>query len=145
MEDIKLVAKRTRGVQPTSAYRPGQAPAKKSLPTTSSQRPGAQPPAAIPGAAPRPSDLDAAIVLTDSAAAATPNVATAGPRPSRVVSHQRGHVKMKPNSVLAARAAEEYVYVGEDLRHIAVVAVSLFAVLILLWLILVVANVFGIY
>ena len=52
---------------------------------------------------------------------------------------------MKPNSVLAARAAEEYVYVGEDLRHIAIVAVSLFAVLILLWLIVVVANVFGIY
>ena len=140
MEDIKLVAKRTRGVQPTSAYRPGQAPVKKSLPTTSSQTPGAKPPAAIPGAAPLPSDLDAANLLTDSA-----TVATAGVRPSPVVSHQRGHVKMKPNSVLAARAAEEYVYVGEDLRHIAVVATSLFAVLILLWLIVVVFNVFGIY
>jgi len=144
-EDIRLVAKRTRGVQPTSAYRPGQAPVKKSLPTTSSQRPGAQPPAAIPGAAPRPSDLDTAIVIADAAAAATPNVATAGPRPSTVTSHQRGHVKMKPNSVLAARAAEEYVYVGEDLRHIAVVASSLFVVLIVLWLVVVVANVFGIY
>ena len=145
MEDIKLVAKRTRGVQPTSAYRPGQAPVKKSLATTSSPRPGAQPPAAIPGAAPRPSDLDAAIVLTEGVAVASTNVATAGPRPSPVVSHQRGHVKMKPNSVLAARAAEEYVYVGEDLRHIAVVAVSLFAVLILLWLVVVVLNVFGLY
>jgi hypothetical protein len=144
-EDMEFVAKRTRGVQPTSAYRPGQAPVKKSLPSTSSQRPGSQPPAAIPGAAPRPSDLEAAIVLTDTLAAATPNVATAGPRPNPVASHQRGHVKMKPNSVLAARAAEEYVYVGEDLRHIAIVGSSLFVVLILLWLIIVVANVFGIY
>jgi hypothetical protein len=139
------VAKRTRGVQPTSAYRPGQAPVRKSLPSTSSQRPGAQPPAAIPGAAPRPSDLETAIVLTDAAAATTPNVATAGPRPSPVVSHQRGHIKMKPNSMLAARAAEEYVYVGEDLRHIGIVAAGLFVVLILLWLVVVVANVFGIY
>ena len=135
------MAKRTRGVTPTSAYRPGQAPVKRSLASTSSAKPGTQPPAAIPGAAPRPSDLDAAIVLADAPPA---NAAVASSR-APVASHQRGHVKMKPNSVLAARAAEEYVYVGEDLRHIAVVAVSLFAVLILLWLILVVANVFGIY
>lgn len=139
------MAKRTRGVTPTSAYRPGQAPVKKSLASTSSPRPGSQPPAAIPGAAPRPSDLEAAIVIADAAAATTPNVATAGPRPSSVASHQRGHIKMKPNSVLAARAAQEYVYVGEDLRHIAIVGSALFGVLILLWLIVVVANVFGIY
>ena len=61
-----------------------------------------------------------------------------------MVSHQRGHIKVKPNSLLAARAAEEYVYVGEDLRHIAIVAAGLFVALILLWLVLVVANVFGI-
>lgn len=138
------MAKRTRGVTPTSAYRPGQAPVKKSLASTSSPRAGSQP-AAIPGAAPRPSDLDAAIVLADAAATSTPNVAAAGPRPAPVVSHQRGHIKMKPNSLLASRATQEYVYVGEDLRHIAVVAAILFAALILLWLVVVVLNVFGIY
>jgi len=141
LEDLQLVAKRTRGVTPTSAYRPGQAPVKKSLAATSSQRPGTQPPAAIPGAAPRPSDLDASIVLADAPPAA---VAATSPR-APVVSHQRGHIKMKPNSLLAARASQEYVYVGEDLRHIAVVAGVLFAALGLLWLVFVVLNVFGIY
>jgi len=43
------------------------------------------------------------------------------------------------------RAAQEYVYVGEDLRHIAIVGSSMFVVLILLWLVVVVANVFGLY
>lgn len=140
-EDLQLVAKRTRGVTPTSAYRPGQAPVKKSLASTSSQRPGSQPPAAIPGAAPRPTELDASLVLADPP---TTVVAAATPR-APVVSHQRGHIKVKPNSLLAARAAQEYVYVGEDLRHIAVVASILFAALILLWLVLVVFNVFGLY
>ncbi len=140
LEDLQLVAKRTRGVTPTSAYRPGQAPVKKRLAATSSPRPGSQP-AAIPGAAPRQSDLDAAIVLADASPAAG---ASASPR-APVVSHQRGHIKMKPNSLLAARASQEYVYVGEDLRHIAVVAGVLSASLILLWLVVVVLNVFGLY
>ena len=138
------MAKRTRGVTPTSAYRPGQAPVKKSLASTSSPRPGSQPPAAIPGAAPRQSELDAAVVLADPTPVAAAPVAAAA-RPAPVVSHQRGHIKVKPNSVLAARAAEEYVYVGEDLRHIVRVAAVLFTVLLLLWLVVVVFNVFGIY
>lgn len=135
------MAKRNRGVTPTSAYRPGQAPVKKSLASTSSPRPGSQPPAAIPGAAPRPSDLDASLVLAD----ATPTASPAGVPRAAVVSHQRGHIKVKPNSLLAARASQEYQYVGEDLRHITVVAVGLLSLLILLWLVVVVANVFGIY
>lgn len=62
-----------------------------------------------------------------------------------VRSHQRGHVKVKPTSALAARAAQEYVYVGEDLRHITKVGITMLIVMIVLWLIIVVANVFGIY
>ncbi len=143
------MAKRTRGITPTSAYRPGQAPVKKSLPSTGSPRPGSQPPAAIPGAAPRQSDLDAAIVLAESAprvpATATATAAATTVTAAAVASHQRGHVKVKPNSLLAARASQEYVYVGEDLRHITMVAIGLFVALIVLWLIVVVANVFGIY
>jgi hypothetical protein len=143
-EDTQLVAKRTRGVTPTSAYRPGQAPARKSLASTSSPRPGSQPPAAIPGAAPRPSELDASVVLADPTPASAPVDVTPG-RPAPVVSHQRGRIKVKPNSVLAARAAQEYVYVGEDLRHIVRVAGLLFGLLLLMWLVIVVANVFGLY
>ncbi len=139
------MAKRTRGVTPTSAYRPGQAPVKRSLASTGSPRPGSQPPAAIPGAAPRPSDLDAALVIADTAAVATAAPVETAVRPGAVASHQRGHVKVKPGSALAARAAQEYVYVGEDLRHIVIVAAVLFVTLIVLWLLLVVANVFGIY
>ena len=60
-------------------------------------------------------------------------------------SHQRGHVKVKPTSALAARAAQEYVYVGEDLRQIARVGISMLVVMAVLWLVIVAANVFGIY
>ncbi|MET0771914.1 MAG: hypothetical protein ABWZ82_02420 [Candidatus Limnocylindrales bacterium] len=140
------MAKRIRGSGTTSAYRPGQAPSRSSLPSTSSApRPGTQPPAAIPGAAPAPSS-EATLVIeglpeqTHTAVAAP--VATA---PQAVRSHQRGHVKVKPTSALAARAAQEYVYVGEDLRHIAKVGITMLVLMIVLWLVIVVANVFGIY
>ena len=56
-----------------------------------------------------------------------------------------GRVKVKPNSLLAAKAATEYVYVGQDLRRIAIVGASLFAVLLLLWIVLVVLGLSGIY
>jgi hypothetical protein len=62
-----------------------------------------------------------------------------------VRTHHRGHVKVKPTSALAARAAQEYVYVGEDLRRIARVSIAMLALMVVLWLIIVVANVFGIY
>lgn len=137
------MAKRTRGVNSTSAYRPGRTPTSAKsdtlASTSSSPRPGTQPPAAIPGAAPRPSELEASVVLTEDAA-------TTDALPTTTVrSHQRGHVKMKPGSVLAARAAQEYVYVGEDLRHITKVGVVLLIVMIALWLIIVVGNIFGLY
>ncbi|MBX3029379.1 MAG: hypothetical protein KF809_04420 [Chloroflexi bacterium] len=138
------MAKRTRGVSSTSAYRPGRTPTAAktaSLPSTSSSpRPGTQPPAAIPGAAPRPSELEASVVLTEDVTADAPTAAT-----STVRSHQRGHVKIKPGSALAARAAQEYVYVGEDLRNITKVGITLAVVMIVLWLLIVVGNVFGLY
>ncbi len=147
-EDIRPVAKRTRGVTPTSAYRPGRTPTTSkgtSLPSTSSSpRPGTQPPAAIPGAAPRPTEFESSVVLADGATG-QPDLTAAGLPVPTVRSHQRGHVKVKPGSALAARAAQEYVYVGEDLRHILKVAVTLMVVMIALWLIIVVANVFGLY
>jgi hypothetical protein len=56
-----------------------------------------------------------------------------------------GRVKVKPNSLLAAKAATEYLYVGQDLRRIAIVGASLFGVLLLLWILLVVLGLSGIY
>jgi hypothetical protein len=49
--------------------------------------------------------------------------------------------RMKPGSILAAKAATEYVYVAQDLRRILFVAALLFGTLIILWMALVVMRV----
>ncbi len=49
--------------------------------------------------------------------------------------------RAKPGSLLAARAASEYVYVGQDLRRIGALSVVLFAVMILAWLLIAVFRV----
>jgi len=133
------VAKRTRGSHAAAAYRPGGAPPVRS---TTSGRPGTQPPAAIPGAPPRASQLDAAVIIADDIEAGRPTAAAAE---LRSVSRQPGRTKVKPNSLLAARAAQEYIYVGQDLRRIAVVAVGLFAALFLLWILFVTLDPLGLY
>jgi len=139
------VAKRIRGAGTTSAYRPGQTPTRSALPSTSAPRPGTQPPAAIPGAAPRPTAAEATLViegLPEETHTAVGTPAASTPHPVR---RQRGHVKVKPTSALAARAAQEYVYVGEDLRQIARVGIAMSIVMIVLWVIIVPLNIFGIY
>ncbi len=52
----------------------------------------------------------------------------------------RVHHKVKAGSLLAARAATEYLYVSQDMRRILVVAAGLVAVLIALWLVIVVLR-----
>lgn len=49
--------------------------------------------------------------------------------------------RVKAGSLLAARAATEYVYVAKDMRRILVVAALLVAVMLVLWLLLVVMHV----
>jgi hypothetical protein len=53
----------------------------------------------------------------------------------------RAGVRTKPGSLLAARAATEYVYVAADMRRILIVAAALFGTLIVLWLLIVVMKV----
>ena len=53
--------------------------------------------------------------------------------------HQRSRVK--PGSLLAAKAATEYVYVAKDMRRILVVAALLAGVMLILWVLLVVMRV----
>lgn len=53
----------------------------------------------------------------------------------------RTHHKIKANSLLAARAATEYVYVAHDMRRIIVVAGGLFLFLFVLWLLVVALKV----
>jgi hypothetical protein len=64
---------------------------------------------------------------------------------ARPVPRMPGRVKVKPNSLLAARAAEEYLYVGQDLRRIVGIAAAMVVLLIVLWLLLVVLNLSGLY
>lgn len=49
--------------------------------------------------------------------------------------------RAKPGSLLAAKAATEYVYVAQDMRRILVVAALLAAVMLALWALLVVMKV----
>ena len=49
--------------------------------------------------------------------------------------------RTKPGSLLAARAASEYIYVAQDMRRILAVAFVLFGALIVLWLLIVVFRV----
>ena len=51
------------------------------------------------------------------------------------------HRTAKPGSLLAAKAATEYVYVAQDLRRILFVAAAMFGVLLVAWLIVVVLRV----
>lgn len=53
----------------------------------------------------------------------------------------RIHHKIKAGSILATRAATEYVYVAQDIRRIVFVAGGLIAILFVLWFLLVVAKV----
>lgn len=54
---------------------------------------------------------------------------------------QRTHHKVKAGSILAARAATEYVYVSQDLRRILLVASGLIGLLFALWALVVVLKV----
>lgn len=49
--------------------------------------------------------------------------------------------RIKAGSLLAARAATEYLYVAKDMRRIVVVAALVFGTLILLWALIVVMRV----
>jgi len=62
--------------------------------------------------------------------------------PTRTIHHR---ARAKPGSVLAERAATEYVYVAQDLRRIAFVAVTLIGILLLLWIVLVVMGASPLY
>ena len=68
--------------------------------------------------------------------------ATAATELGRVVrTTSRTHHRIKPGSLLAARAATEYVYVAQDMRRILLVAGGLIGLLFVLWLLLVVLKV----
>lgn len=85
-----------------------------------------------------PSQLEAAALVAEDVVENEPVEAAAELR--RV---ERAHPRhrTKPGSLLAARAATEYVYVAQDMRRIALVAALLLVTLIVLWLLIVVLRV----
>lgn len=82
----------------------------------------------------------------DPAPEATPvDAAASDPVGAGTSRSARGRVKVKPNSLLAARAATEYVYVGQDLKRITWLGVLLFLALLAAWVLLVPLDLAGIY
>lgn len=109
------------------------------------KRPGARP-ATDRAATPRrritaveqPSQLEAAEEAAEDIVEARP-AAAADVLEANARSHPRHRVKA--GSLLATRAATEYVYVATDMRRIVFVAVLLFAIMLVLWLLVVVMRV----
>jgi hypothetical protein len=125
------MAKRSRG----STSRPGQRPPLQ----RQAARPVSKPAAAVaPVAVPRPdtltdaeearaAELEASILAEEKAAEAARKKAT----PSR----SANAVPTRATSSLALSAAEEYAYVGRDVRRIAIVGGGLILILLGLWLV----------
>jgi hypothetical protein len=115
------VSKRTRGSG--RRQRPGTRP--PTIRSAADRRPAAQParePAATADAIVEPTAYPSA-------------VQSAVERPAPRSAHRQ---KVKPGSLLATRSANEYVYVGRDIRQILVVSGALFGVLVIGWLLIVV-------
>jgi hypothetical protein len=111
------------------------------------RRPGARPPTERSAGirrtvtAPRPSQLEAAEVIAEDIVEEQPAAArTELERVARSTARTTHH-RIKPGSILAARAATEYVYVAQDMRRILLVAGALIGFLFALWLAVVVLKV----
>lgn len=110
------------------------------------RRPGTRAPSDRPASARRVetsesvSQLEAAEVIAEDVVEHKPAMAAAElERATRASTHHRP--KIKAGSVLAERAANEYVYVAQDLRRIIGVSALLMGAMIVLWLALVVFKV----
>jgi len=118
---------------------------KKVRGTPRGRRPGARPPserstrARTRPTTERPSQLEAAELIAEDVIEHRPAEAAAELEQAARTTQPRQ--RSKPGSLLAARAATEYVYVAQDIRRILLVAGALFAVLILLWLAVVVLGI----
>jgi hypothetical protein len=107
---------------------------------TSHRRPGTRPQNRTKPRDVRPvSQLESAAVIADDLVEDRPAEAAAEMERAKRATYQSHRVKA--GSILAAKAASEYVYVAQDMRRIALVAVALFGVLLVAWLLVVVLRV----
>lgn len=110
-------------------------------------RPGTRPPsertasARVSASAEPVSQLEIAEVVAEDVIEHRPAAASSELEVAARSVSQRTHHKIKAGSLLAARAATEYVYVAQDMRRIIVVASGLFLFLFVLWLLVVAMKV----
>ena len=114
------MSKRTRG--PARSRRTGT-------------KPGGQRPPTSRGV--QTSQLEAAEIIAEDVYEHKPAEAAAELESVAKTVPARPGVRTKPGSLLAAKAATEYIYVAQDMRRILIVAAMLFGTLILLWLLIV--------
>ena len=108
-------------------------------PVRTQRRPGARPPSQSTTRRPQVSQLEAAELIAEDMIDQHPAEAAAELEKAERSLPMRA--RMKPGSILAAKAATEYVYVAQDMRRILFVAALLFGTLIILWMALVVMRV----
>jgi len=127
------VSKRTRGSARTQHHRPGTRPA-SGRSSAARQRETTLAPA---------SPLEAAPVIAEDLAddLAEERPAAARADVERVARAAGPRHRIKAGSLLAARAATEYLYVARDMRRIVLVAALLFGTLFALWTLIVVMRV----
>jgi len=89
----------------------------------------------------RQSELDVADVVAEDVLENRPEESRSALERAAPRAGTRVHHKVKAGSVLAARAATEYVYVAQDMRRILLVAAGLIGLLFALWLLVVVFQV----
>ncbi|HVQ23441.1 MAG TPA: hypothetical protein VMT36_09215, partial [Candidatus Saccharimonadia bacterium] len=87
------------------------------------------------------SQLEAAEVAAEDIIEGRP--AAAANEIERAAATQPRGARGRPNTLLATRAAEEYVYVAQDLRRIGLVAILLFGILFGLWIAIEALGLFG--
>jgi hypothetical protein len=87
----------------------------------------------VPVTSERPTPLEQAPAIAE-AIADSERPAAAAVQATRTQPRTQARTRAKPGSLLAARAATEYVYVGQDLRRILVVSAVLLGIMIAAWL-----------
>ncbi|CAN5804331.1 hypothetical protein BH24CHL5_BH24CHL5_13030 [soil metagenome] len=119
-------------------------------PVRSHRRPGTRPPSDRPANKRRPADAEAGAATRQSQLAAAPEVAeavveqppaAAAEEVRRATPAAHSKHRIKAGSLLAARAATEYVYVAQDMRRIIAVTAALVTVMLVLWLLIVILRV----
>lgn len=112
-------------------------------PSRATHRPGTRPPSERSttqrrsSATQTESQLEIAEIAAEDIVEHRPAAASNELERAAVSAGQRTHHKVKAGSLLATRAATEYVYVAQDIRRIVVVAGALIGFLFLLWLLVV--------